>query len=188
MASRHWNGSSWTSWQLGTGATGPQGPQGIQGIQGIQGPVGPTGATGPAGPTGATGPTGPTGATGPAGPTIGIPIIAAGYFEIVKTFNAAIYTINIWSLFNVASVTRVGTDLEVAFTNPESNSNYVVTGSVRGGLGYGGRSFEPHTKLNNKFTISSNWGGDTYAGDSWGGNAGTNWGTSYIDFIVVRTS
>ena len=43
MATRHWNGTSWSTWQLGTGGTGATGPAG---------PTGPTGATGPAGPAG----------------------------------------------------------------------------------------------------------------------------------------
>lgn len=55
---------------------------------------------------------------------------------------------------------------EVTFFQNLTSADYIVVGSVTGGGGYGGRSFEPYDQTASGFKIKSYWGGDNTSGTS----------------------
>ena len=63
-------------------------------------------------------------------------------------------------------VARNSLGWEVTFFPNLTSADYVVVGSVTGGGGYGGRSFEPYDQTVSGFKIKSQWGGDNTAGPS----------------------
>ena len=77
--------------------------------------------------------------------------------------------------FNVA--VRNATGWAITFNTNLASADYIVVGSVTGGGGYGGRSFEPYDQTASGFKIKSQWGGDNTAGPS------THDGTE-VNFVV----
>lgn len=77
--------------------------------------------------------------------------------------------------FNVA--VRNATGWTISFNTNLASADYVVVGSVTGGGGYGGRSFEPYDQTASGFKIKSQWGGDNTSGNS------THDGTE-VNFVV----
>lgn len=55
---------------------------------------------------------------------------------------------------------------EIIFFQNLTSADYIVVGSVTGGGGYGGRSFEPYDQTISGFKIKSLWGGDNTTGSS----------------------
>ena len=91
-----------------------------------------------------------------------------------RALNIAGGLVQYYTVYNVGTITRIANGWQVFFNNNLPNTDYVVVGSVTGGGGYGGRSFESYDHAVGSFKIQSSWGGDNTAGSSTGDGAQVN--------------